>query len=260
LQIELQDSNQWTVDFLDAHVAFFTFGENYGQPDCLLPKSDRFDFKPTRQPVVADFWQPYARGEAAVFTTIGNWRQPWRDVRLDGKTYSWSKHLEFSKFIDLPHRSGARFELALGQYGPEDQRLLEAAGWTVRNAPSFTMDIDAYRDYIATSRGEFTVAKDQNVRLRSGWFSDRSATYLAAGLPVITQETGFSKILPVGDGLFGFSTMDDILAAVDSINADYPRHCRAAEAIGRDYFNYDVVLTGLLDQIGVERPQSVSAR
>jgi hypothetical protein len=260
LQIELQENNQWTIDFLDAHVAFFTFGENYGQPGCLLPKSDRFDFKPTRQPVVADFWQPYARGDAAVFTTIGNWRQRWRDVRLDGETYSWSKHLEFSKFIDLPQRSGASFELALGQYEPEDQRLLEAASWSVRNALSFTMDIDDYRQYIAASRGEFTVAKDQNVRLRSGWFSDRSATYLAAGRPVITQETGFSSILPTGEGLFGFETMDDVLAAIDNINSNYPKHCRAAEAIGRDYFNYDVVLRDLLDEAGISRPHSLSVR
>ena len=98
----------------------------------------------------------------------------------------------------------------------------------MRDALGFSTDADAYRAYIAGSRGEFTVAKDQNVRLRSGWFSDRSATYLAAGRPVITQETGFSNILPTGRGLFGFPTLDDVLAAVDAINSDYDGHCRAA--------------------------------
>jgi hypothetical protein len=61
---------------------------------------------------------------------------------------------------------------------------------------------EPYAQYITQSRGEFTVAKDQNVRLRSGWFSDRSATYLASGRPVITQDTGFGNILPTGRGLF----------------------------------------------------------
>jgi hypothetical protein len=114
---------------------------------------------------------------------------------------------------------------------------------------SFSTDLDAYREYIVKSRGEFTVAKDQNVRLRTGWFSDRSATYLAAGRPVITQETGFSNILPTGRGLFGFSTMDDILAAVDSINSDYEGHCRAAAEIAHNYFSHDVVLKDLLSHV-----------
>jgi hypothetical protein len=141
--------------------------------------------------------------------------------------------------------------LALGQYTNDDQRQLEAKGWRVCNAPSFSMDVDAYRGYIARSRGEFTVAKDQNVRLRSGWFSDRSATYLAAGRPVITQDTGFGHIVPTGQGLFAFSTMDDAVAAIDTINSDYERHRRAALDIARDYFSYDVVLRRLLDEVGL---------
>jgi hypothetical protein len=249
LQIELHNNDAWSIDFLEPHVAFFTFGENYGQPDCKLPVSDRFHFKPTRQPVVLDFWRERANGEPGVFTTIGNWRQQRRNVLLRKEVYSWSKHVEFSKFIDLPEKSGARFELALGQYNDNDERMLKAKGWNVRYAPGFTMDVDAYRDYITGSRGEFTVAKDQNVRLRSGWFSDRSATYLASGRPVITQETGFTNVLPAGEGLFGFSTMEDILAALDDINSDYKRHSRAAEALARDHFNSDVVLGRLLNEV-----------
>ena len=171
-----------------------------------------------------DFWQRTAAAPASSFTTIGNWRQPWRDVILDGERYSWSKHHEFLKFIDLPQRTAQPFELALSSYEPEDQEMLEEHGWQVRHALDFSIDPDAYRDYIAGSRGEFTVAKDQNVRLRTGWFSDRSATYLAAGRPVISQDTGFSNVFPTGEGLFGFSTMDEILAAVEAINSDYARH------------------------------------
>src|SRR5438270_8182219 len=103
---------------------------------------------------------------------------------------------------------------------------------------SYSDDLDAYRRYVTRSRGEFTVAKDQNVRLRSGWFSERSAQYLAAGRPVVTQETGFSNILPTGEGLFGFTTLDEAAAAVDAINSDWGRHSRAAREIAREYFSY----------------------
>jgi len=120
----------------------------------------------------------------------------------------------------------------------------------VLHALDFSTDLDAYRCYIGRSRGEFTVAKDQNIRLRTGWFSERSAQYLAAGRPVITQETGFSNILPTGEGIFGFSTIDEIAAAVDVVNSDYDRQCRAADQLAREYFDYDVVLCRLLADIG----------
>jgi hypothetical protein len=105
----------------------------------------------------------------------------------------------FMRFLDLPSRTNQAFELALAGCGEADKLTLEGRGWKVREALALSSDVDAYRRYITRSRGEFTVAKDQNVRLRSGWFSDSSATYLAAGRPVITQETGFSNILPTGE-------------------------------------------------------------
>jgi hypothetical protein len=165
--------------------------------------------------------------------------------------YRWSKHHEFLKFLDLPARSGEKFELTLSGCNDADRRLLERKGWRVRPAGEVSTDMDGYRDYIAGSRGEFTVAKDQNVRLRTGWFSDRSATYLAAGRPVITQETGFSNVLPTGQGLYGFSTLDEIIAAVEQINADYARHSRAAGQLAREWFHYEGVLKRLLVEAGV---------
>lgn len=253
LQIELHDNQQQTIEFLAPHCAFFTFGENYGRPDCLLPVSDRFEFKPTRQPVVLDFWQPYANGARPAFTTVGNWRQLRlrREVAYAGDVYHWSKHYEFLKFIGLPALTGQSFELALSSYDEEDQKLLESNGWHVRDAFGFTQDLDDYREYIVNSRGEFTVAKDQNIRLRSGWFSDRSATYLAAGRPVITQETGFSSILPTGSGLFGFSTMEEAAQAVESINADYKTHSKGALDVAHNYFDHEAVLRPLLRELGV---------
>jgi GT2 family glycosyltransferase len=251
LQTELHHGLQASFDFLEPHCSFFTYAENYGNPDCKLPRQDRFPFHPTRQPVIMDFWRGRGRpGDR--FTTVGNWRQPWREVELDGERYSWSKHHEFMKFIDLPQRTSQPFELALSSYEPEDKRMLEEHGWQVRHALDFSVDPDQYRDYVANSRGEFTVAKDQNVRLRTGWFSDRSITYLAAGRPVISQDTGFSNVFPTGEGLFGVSTTDEILAAVEAINSDYPRHSRAAEEIAREYFAHDVVLGRLLEDVGVD--------
>ena len=257
LQIELYENNAETIAFLEPHCAFFTFGENYGNPDCGLPVSDRFDFKPTRQPVVMDYWDhapPAAlpAGPAGAFTTIGNWQQPWREVVFRGQSYSWSKHHEYMKVLDLPRRvPGQPFELALSSYAPEDARMLAGYGWRVSHALDFSMDLDAYRRYVGDSRGEFTVAKDQNVRLRSGWFSDRSATYLAAGRPVVTQDTAFGNVLPTGEGLFAFQSVEEAAAAVEAINGDYNRHRRAASAVAREYFAHDVVLGKLLREVGL---------
>lgn len=252
LQIELHEKRQKTIDFLTPHSALFTFGENYGAADCKVPVSARFHFRPTRQPVVRDFWRPHLNGDGhAAFTTIGNWHQLWRDIQFGGEVYRWSKHHEFAKFLDLPRRTKQTFELALSRYDEGAQRLLEENGWGVRPAAEFSGDLDAYRLYVMQSRGEWTVAKDQNVRLRSGWFSDRSATYLAAGRPVITQETGFSNVLPTGEGLFAFSDGEEAAAAVESVNRDYARHRRAAAALARDCFSHDVVLTRLLKDVGL---------
>jgi GT2 family glycosyltransferase len=251
LQIELHHGLQETIDFLEPHCAFFTFGENYGKPECGLPITGPFSFHPTRQPVVMDFW-PWRDGTPERFTTVGAWKQQLRDISFRGETYSWSKHEEFLKFIDLPSRSAQPFELALTAYEDEDRRLLESRGWRVRDALDFSYDMTAYRDYISDSRGEFTVAKDQNVRLRTGWFSDRSATYLAAGRPVITQDTGFSAVLPTGEGLFAFSELDEVVEAVARINADYDRHRKEALAVAREHFSHEVVLARLLSDVGEE--------
>lgn len=253
LEIELYHGRQATVEFLDAHCAHFSFAENYGASDCLLPVSDRFRLVPTRQPVVLDFW-PRWEGDREAYTTVANWKQPFRTIRFEGEPYLWSKHAEFLKFVNVPLRAAPRFELALASFEPADQALLEERGWTVRDAVGFTYDLDAYRDYVATSRAEFTVAKDQNVRFRSGWFSDRSATYLAAGRPVITQDTGFGRVLPTGEGLFPFSSMEEILAAVDVIESDYPRARQAARDVARGFFAHDVVLGSLLSELGVRVP------
>ena len=253
LQIELHDGVEESFAFLEPHSAFFTFAENMGAPDSGLPVSDRFDFRPTRQPVLVDMWAGRSDDAGGAFTTVANWRQPWREVSLQGEKYSWSKDREWSRFTSLPELTGERFELALSSCGPGARAFLERRGWGVRAALDFSTDLNAYRDFIGGSRGEFTVAKDQNVRLRTGWFSDRSATYLAAGRPVVMQDTGFGAALPTGEGLFAVSDVGDAAAAIAAIGAEYPRHRAAAHEIAREHFDAEHVLGRLLDDLGLPR-------
>ncbi len=189
-------------------VAFFTFAENCGQPDCGLPRQRALPI-PCRP---ASRWSSISGPTARRSRPTSSRRsatgaRTWRDVTFEGERYTWSKHHEFLKLLDLPAAHGQAFELALsscdaaGARAAREQRL---AG--PRRRSSSRRDIDRYRDYIGASRGEFTVAKDQNVRLRTGWFSDRSATYLACGRPVVTQDTGFGDVLPTGEGLFAFDS------------------------------------------------------
>lgn len=253
LQVELGGNLQQTVEFLEPHCAFFTYAENWVRPDsdCGLPAQDRFPFLATRPPVVMELWPDRSGTRGKLFTTIGNWRQAWRDLTFEGQRYTWSKHEEFVKYLDLPSRTGRDFELALSSCEPAARRMLSEHGWSVRDGLGVSRSIDAYRDYIGDSHAEFTVAKDQNVRLRTGWFSDRSATYLASGRPVVTQDTGFGCALPTGRGLFAFDCLDAAAEAVAQIDRDYAMHAAAARELTREHFAHDVVLIPILERLGV---------
>ena len=235
---------------LDAHSAFFTYGENIGTPGCEVPPYAPV-VHPMRQPVVLDYWSdgPPTRN---VFTTVTNWDTTRHDVEYRGSLYRWSKSEQFLRFLDLPQRANCDFELGIGGgISARDRRILVKSGWKVFDAVDMSTDPWRYRDYIRDSAAEFTVAKDMNVRFRSGWFSERSACYLAAGRPVITQNTGFGSVLPIGEGLFAFDTLDEIAAAVDAIQSDYGRCSRAAHAIAEEYFAAERVLAGVLDRLGL---------
>jgi GT2 family glycosyltransferase len=254
LQVELAEEWPDTVAFLEQHCAFFTFAENWGSAGCGLPPTRLFPFHPTRQPVVLDLWEPAAETRRNSFTTVGNYRQQWRDIRLGGETYTWTKDLQFERILALPSRVHAEFELTLSGYEEADRTRLEQHGWRVTPALPFSLDLDAYRGYIRDSLGELTVAKDQNVRLHTGWFSDRSAAYLAAGRPVVTEDTGFGDAIPTGPGLNAFRDLDGAVAAVETVLADYDAARRSAREIAESTFASEVVLTNLLDAVGVDRP------
>jgi hypothetical protein len=253
-QIGVAEGDAKAMEQLSAHDVLFSYGENFGRPDCGVPL-ERFTWLPMRQPVVLDFWPPAPPTAGAAYTTIATWRHQ-KDRVFRGETYYWSKEREFLKILDLPRRTPAPIELALDitPDAPDTEPRLASHGWRVVPAAGVSGDVTTYRDYIRHSRGEFTVAKDQNVRLRSGWFSDRSATYLAAGRPVVTQETAFSNILPSGRGLFGWSDLDDIVSAFDAIERDWQGHARAAREIAAAYFDAETVLRSMLERAGVSVP------
>ncbi len=248
-ELRLDEGDEHTREAFANHHAIVTYGENYGAADCGVPLCG-LQFKKTRQPIDLELWPMAFDERAKYFTTIGNYRQEGSDVTWRGQTYRWSKHHEWEKFMELPKRTNQPFELAMG-CNESEKKLLENAGWKI--VPPLEMSLDIfgrYPEYFRKSRAEFTVAKDQNVRLRSGWFSERDACYLASGKPVITQDTGFSNILPTGAGLYGFSTMEEILAAIDRINSDYKRECETAREIVREWFDAKKVAGKMLGDLG----------
>ena len=252
-QIEVAQGREFTIQFLDAHTHHFSYGENFDRPDCQVP-IERYAYRPTRPPVILDWWEtgavPSLEGRA--FTTIANWRQTSKDIVWQGRKLTWSKDVEFRRFRELPQRIGSPIELALSLEDAPTIARLERAGWRVRPAGPLSKDIDAYRSYISGSAGEFSVAKEQNVALRSGWFSDRTASYLAAGRPAIVQDTGFGCALPTGEGLFAFSTLEQATAAFEAVVADYERHCQAAHRIAAEYLRAETVLGALLESVAAD--------
>jgi hypothetical protein len=229
-----------------AHDWFFTYAERLGKPDCVLPDMG-LKWQPTRPPVVMDCWQAQPPNEK--WTTVMTWKNFRETIRYRGVDYG-TKEMEFGKVEPLPTRTRARLELAVGgdQAPREPWRKL---GWSVVESQDISRTAEDYRQYVQRSRGEFSVAKNVYVATRCGWFSCRSVCYLAAGLPVVVQDTGFSELLPTGEGLFAFSGLDEAARGIETVESDYPRHQRAARELARTHFASDVVLGDLLRRVGL---------
>lgn len=238
---------------LRPHDHYFTIGENIGAADCPIPTGG-VPWRPVRQPVVLDDWpQTHAAQSPLRFTTVANWRGPFGRVQFAGHTYGLKLH-EFRKCIDLPHRfPAATFELALDIHPAEvnDMALLCAHGWRLTDPREASATPESFRTYVQNSSAEFSVAQGIYVETHSGWFSDRTARYLASGKPVLVQDTGFTRHLPCGEGLVPFRTIDEAAAGAARIAADYGRHCVAARAVAEKCFDSDVVLARMLREVGV---------
>jgi hypothetical protein len=232
------------------HTHFVTIGQAIGELDCPVPTCG-LPWQKTLQPVVLDLW-PVANGITCdALTTIGNWRG-YGSIEQDGIHYGQKAH-SLRNLFPLPTRTQEKFVLALAIHPDETRDLaaLSSNGWQVLDPANVAGTPQDYQRFIQGSKAEFGIAKSGYVVSCCGWFSDRSACYLASGRPVLAQETGFSRYLPTGDGLIAFENADDALAAIDALRQSYSRHARAARSIAEEFFDSAKVLGRLLDRVGV---------
>lgn len=243
----------WASQFdmnLDHFNYFFTIGQTIGRPECRVPTLG-LDWQVTVPPVVLDLWpgrsDPYCRR----YSTIGDW---WGDQKAsyEGEYYG-GKRDEFLKIIRLPLETKQRFEIALTIYqiDHEEIGLLHQNEWILLDPFLYAGDPHSYREFIQFSRAEFSVAKGGYVKAQPGWISDRSVCYLASGKPVLVQSTGFEPYVPAAQGLLTFTTLEEAIAGIKAIEADYLAHSQAARDLAETYFNSDIVLTALLEQAGL---------
>jgi hypothetical protein len=237
-------------DLFAGHDEFVTVGERVGSEQTGVPECG-LDWIGTRPPVVFDLW-PAQTGPGGAYTSVGAWRGPYAPIEYNGHSYGLRVH-EFRRFAGLPRATGQPFEVALDIHPDEtrDLELLAENGWTLVDPALVAGSLDDYRRYVQSSRGELMVAKGMYVDTQAGWFSDRSACYLASGRPVIAQDTGLDGLYPVGEGLLTFSTLDEAAAAVEEVERDYERHSLAARRVAEQELDSDVVLGRLLQRLGV---------
>lgn len=248
--VQLWHATQGIDMRLEAHTHFVTVGLNIGTPECPVPTCG-VEWIKTLQPVLLEEW-PYCDHQPMdALTTVGNWRGygslQWNGIQFGQKAHS------LRPLLDLPRRTTEKFVLAM-RIDPAETKDLEALrvnGWQLVSPDEVAGSPSSYRKFIQDSKAEFGIAKSGYVLSRCGWFSDRSAAYLASGRPVIAQETGFSRHLPTGMGLMAFNHADDVVAAVESLRSDYARHQAAARKIAVEHFDSDKVLSSLLNRLEV---------
>jgi hypothetical protein len=246
-------ANMFGAKLLDQYHAHFSYGANIGREACTIPTGG-VDWLPTVPPVVVDIWPWAMPADDAPMTTIANW-SAYGALEYEGRRYG-QKDVEFLKIIDLPARVSRTLELAISGADETTWSRLRAAGWQLRDAgEEVSSDIATYQSYIRGSRGELSAAKEAYVRTRSGWFSDRSACYLASGLPVVVQDTGFTDWLPAGDGVIPFTTLDEAAAAIERVESGYEQQRKSARAIAEGVFSHTAVLPRMIELALERRPE-----
>ncbi len=250
-QIMLSERFSWSENVerwcasVEAHDRHFTYAENIYGPDCLVPRLG-FNWKTTRMPVSTEYWREAAQtAPLGPWTTVMTWNAFKGKLVYKGVEYG-SKGAEFEKLMELPQKVNLPLKVAIGGINAPLERLAKA-GWEVADGPEATVTPAMYQDFIASSRGEISPAKQVYVALRTGWFSCRSACYLAAARPVVVQDTGFSSIYPTREGIMAYSTAEGAAECLASVEADYSRHSAAALEIAKQYFDAGKVLQKLID-------------
>ena len=232
---------------LEPHHRFATVGTALAAGTSVVPTLG-IRWLATRPPVVLERWRPAGTVQRD-FTTVANWRS-YGSIEHDGIVYGQKAH-SLRELIQLPTMASGSFQLALSIHADETRDLLalRAHGWGLLDPRVVAGTPAAYSAFIGSSRAELGVAKAGYVTSACGWFSDRSACYLASGRPVVAQETGFSKDLPTGEGLLSFATVDQAVACIEAVNGDWARHAAAARELAEAYFDSDLVLSHLLESV-----------
>jgi hypothetical protein len=248
-QIGLLDgSNPLYAGRLRDHDSHFTFGLSVGQPDCPVPV-DGITWRPTVQPIAIDQWPVTSVSADAPWTTVMNWAS-YKPKVWEGRTYG-QKNLEFNRFRDLPSKTNIPLRLAMG-LGVDGQRPaqeLRQIGWDLVEPQEVVPDHRAYRSFLTSSRAEWSVAKHGYVEGRTGWFSCRTACYLAAGRPAVIQETGWSHHLPSTCGALPFTTLEEAVEGLNEVSRNYSKHSKAAREIALEFFDAKKVCLDLMRQI-----------
>jgi hypothetical protein len=236
---------------LAGHDWFFTIGENIGSPGCSIPDCG-IRWHTTRPPVVLRDWPVSSAPDPIRFTTVANWRGSYGSVEFSGRTFGLKVH-EFRKLLPLPTMVPAVFEIALNIHPNDGNDLmrLQTNGWQIADSTLSASSPERFRRYVQESAAEISVAQGIYVETSSGWFSDRTTRYLASGKPALVQDTGFSRNLPVGEGLIAFRSLEEAVDGAKRIARDYRRHSHAARRLAEGYFDSDKVLARLMEKIGV---------
>lgn len=247
-----EESEKWTTkQMLQNHNYLFTFGENIGESDCKIPLFG-YTWHTTRQPVCLDQWQNETNKNGQAFTSVMNWSGR---KKLIYHNEEWGqKDAEFEKYKCIPTKiPQTAFEVVvnkpLNKQSTFDEAALSKLGWKILKPYLTVATASQYQDFIFNSKAEFSIAKETYVKASTGWFSCRSACYLAAGKPVITEETQWSKFINTGNGLFAFSSMEEAIKGINQVQAKYSLHSKAAKEIAREYFDSSKVLSKMLQQV-----------
>lgn len=230
-----------------AHDRFVTVGTAWDSADRFAPDCG-IEWVPTFPPVTLRYWPFQPQAEFGRFTTIAHW-EGYKNVEWRGEWFT-GKREEFQRFVDVPRGVSRPVELTMHV---DDHRLeldpFREAGWNFREAREVCGSLENYANYVRDSSAEFSVAKGGYVLSKAGWFSDRSVCYAAMGRPLVLQDTGVSRLLPVGEGYHAFTTPVEAVAACERVIGDCANQQRAARRLAEEFFASDVVLPKLLDRL-----------
>ena len=246
LRSDAREDSPYRMKYLiDNHNYLFSFGENINKKDCKIPKL-QFNWHTTRQPICLSYWtEQISIKRQKALSTVMNWSVN-ADLVYDNNTWG-QKNIEFEKFVSIPKGfPDLNFELTVSNIPEGDKQRIINSGWKVLDPLITITNPKAYKNYIEQSGSEFSVAKETYIKSNSGWFSGRSACYLAAGKPVVAQETGWSKYIPCGKGLFAFNDINSSVDSIKNVVSDAKKHSKAAVEIAKSFFDSSVAVRYIL--------------